>query len=147
MAQSNSRTTSEITKEFTFEGDNATEEMTIQVSSSISMIGFQFMGEIEMGKLEVTIFDPNSKKEGGFELTSKKASKDKDKTSVSSSSKSNSNAENNTHSYSYTSTGSGKVHGNMSKHVDNPVSGTWKVIIKANNVKGQLAIKIGQQEG
>ena len=134
---------SDVSKEYLFEEETSEKEVEMLIAEGVVNLIFSFNSEIENGKLEIQIFDPNGKKEGNFKLESKPGKT----TSSNSNSNSNSNTNNNnnTSSHIYTFTGSGKASGNMNKNIELPLPGLWKIKIKTEKVIGRLLLNLGQQ--
>lgn len=130
---------SDVSKEYLFEEETSEKEVEMKIAEGVVNLIFSFNSEIENGKLEIQIYDPNGKKEGNFKLESKQGK------STSSNSNTNTNNNNNTSSHNYTFTGSGKASGNMNKNIASPLPGLWKIKIKTEKVIGRLLLNVGQQ--
>jgi hypothetical protein len=171
-AQSDGLSEGRLTKELNFDNETSEQEVTLQVNPSTRQLTFKFRGDIEQGKLIMTILDPNGKKEGGFELegkdssenantatstvtssgvtqstsSSSSSSKSGKTKSSSSNSNSNTNSNENNYSYSFSSATGGKANGQMNKSLENPVSGKWTIKIKYEKLKGKVYLMTSQTE-
>lgn len=172
QAQSDELSEGHLTKEMKFDDETSEQKVTLKVNPLTKQLTFKFRGDIEHGKLIMTILDPNGKKEGGFELeatdssenantatstvtssgvtqstsSSSSSSKSGKTKSSSSTSNSNKNSNDNNYSYSFSSASGGKANGQMNKSLENPVSGTWTIKIKCEKLKGKIYLMTSQIE-
>ncbi len=127
---------SEIQKSFTFSNNTDVEEIKLTLSSDTKDIWFHFSGKAMAGQLNVAIFDPNEKREGGFQLEAYQKEV--------SGSKKDKPVEKYPHSYSITGNSKTTALGSMNKTVTRPIPGNWKVVISSKKLEGELRIKILQ---
>ncbi len=168
--ENQSQTHSSLEQKFDFDNESGQKTIKLQVGQQMDMIGFNFQSTISSGSLEMSIFDPNGKREGGFileahedgpkniSLESKSKSGGKSSVNISSNSGSNSSvgstgkrnqsvatgSNNQTHQYIMQS-GGGQSVGSMNKQIDNPIPGTWSVQIEMKQLNGDLALQMMQQ--
>ena len=136
---SNSQSSSQINKDFKFNRESSNQQVTFEVGPDCEEFRFKCNGEISEGHLNIKIYDPNGKKEGGFTLEAVKKSKGTN-------SNSNSNSDDNSSSYVFVFSGNGKSRGNMHKNIQAPIAGTWVVKIQADEVTGEAEINLKQSD-
>ena len=107
-----------FTKDIRFNQEDSFYQIKLDLNNSIPYLAFNFKGEIDEGVLMVSIFDPNGKKEGGFELLAYSKADQKRKST--------------------------SVNGDMQKKINNPMTGTWTIEIKENDGIGSLEVTVNR---
>lgn len=102
-----------------FNDNNTGYKIVLDVDKSLSHIDFKFEAIIDKGDLLIVIFDPNGKREGGFELQAR-TTPDRKHNSTS-------------------------VNGNMKKQILHPLLGEWVISVKAINAKGTITVSLDTQ--
>ena len=65
---SQSQSQSNLQQEYNFDNESGEKTIELKVGALIEMIGFNIQSQISSGSLEMSIFDPNGKRDGGFTL-------------------------------------------------------------------------------
>jgi hypothetical protein len=118
------RTEFNLHKSISFNGENEKIEILIQVSESNNVLKLMISSIVFSGELTIEVFDPTGEEQGKYSVGSQNSLKTTGKT--------------------YNPTQNETVSGKISKLVESPITGDWKIIVIPKNVKGSLNIDSDQ---
>ncbi|MBK7625991.1 MAG: hypothetical protein IPJ16_02115 [Bacteroidales bacterium] len=118
------RTEFSLHKSISFNGENEKIEILIQVTESNNVLKLMISSIVFSGELTIEVFDPTGEEQGKYSVGSQNSLKTTGKT--------NNPTQNET------------VSGKISKLVESPIKGDWKIIVIPKNVKGSLNIDSDQ---
>ena len=160
LAQSNEY---QIDEEYEWQGESQKATLYITVKSNSSELMVNLNGTVMSGKLEVNLFDPDGEKFPGFVLVadasggngnnSISVSNSNGKNSVSTSTSGSSSSSNSTSissdkkgssTFTTTTTAESGSKGVLSKVLNDPATGKWKLVISAKEITGKLKVEVDQ---
>ena len=117
------RTTFNLSRRISLDQESEKYEILLPVSGPINSFSIKISSEIFNGKLTIEIYDPNGEKQGNYSVDNQTSNRP-DK-SVKSNTKE-------------------VVSGRISKLIEYPINGVWKVLIIPTNATGQILIESDQ---
>jgi hypothetical protein len=118
------RTEFSLHKIINFNGENEKIEISVQVSELNNVLKLKISSLVKTGELTIEVYDPTGEEQGKYSVGSQNSLKTTGKT--------------------YNSTQNETVTGQISKLVESPIIGEWKIIVIPKNVKGSLMIDSDQ---
>jgi len=118
------RTEFSLHKMINFNGENEKIEISLQVSESNNVLKLKISSIVVTGELTIEVFDPTGEEQGKYSVGSQNSIKTTGKT--------------------FNPTQDETVTGQISKLVESPIIGDWKIIVIPKNVKGTLNIDFDQ---
>lgn len=118
------RTEFSLHKTIIFDGENEKIEISIQVTERNNVLKLLISSTVITGELTIQVFDPTGEEQGKYSVGSQNSIKTTEKTS--------------------NPTQNEKATGRISKSVESPIIGDWKIIVIPKNVKGILNIDFDQ---
>lgn len=144
------QSTADLKGDLEFDQESEERVHDLQIGEDVESLHFSFLGRISGGSLRIRIYDPNGKREGGFQLecidqesepgTSGTQNSNRNRNSNTNVSTGSSSRE--TYSYSYRGNSKGGSQGSMNKNIDKPIPGIWQVKIITAKATGKLNYKI-----
>lgn len=111
-------------KTINFDGENEKIEISIQVTETNNVLKLLISSIVHTGELTIQVFDPTGEEQGKYSVGSQNSIKTTGKT--------------------YNPTQNETVTGRISKLVESPIIGDWKIIVIPKNAKGTLNIDFDQ---
>lgn len=152
-----------IDEKYEWKGESQKETLFITIKNNSSEMMINLNGTVMSGKLEVNLFDPDGEKFPGFVLVadgsggdgnnSISVSNSNGKNSVSTSSSGSTSSSNSvsisddkkgSSTFTTTTTAESGSKGVMSKVLNDPTPGKWKIIISAKEITGKLEVEVDQ---
>ncbi len=118
------RTEFSLHKTINFDGENEKIEISIQVTETNNVLKLQISSIVHTGELTIEVFDPTGEEQGKYSVGSQNSIKTTGKT--------------------FNPTQNETVTGRISKLVESPIIGEWKINVIPKNVKGTLNIDFDQ---
>jgi hypothetical protein len=118
------RTEFSLHKSINFNGENEKIEISVQVSESNNILKLIISSIVITGELTIEVYDPTGEEQGKYSVGSQNSLKTTGKT--------------------YNPTKNETVSGKISKLVESPIIGDWKIIVIPKNAKGTLNIDSDQ---
>jgi len=118
------RTEFNLHKSINLNGENEKIEISIQVAESNNVLNLVISSMVYTGELTIEVCDPTGEEQGKYSVGSQNSLKTSGK--------------------DYNPTQKEIVSGKISKSVESPIIGDWKIIIIPKNVKGILNIDSNQ---
>jgi len=156
----------QIEKQYEWQGESQKETLYITIKSNSSEMMVNLNGTVMSGKLEVNLFDPDGEKVPGFMLVADGSGGDGNNTisvtnnngsnsvatstSGSSSSGSSSNSvsisddKKGSSTFTTTTSAVSGSKGVLSKVLNDPTPGKWKIVISAKEITGKLEVEVDQ---
>ena len=127
-------TQSEWSQQFRFDANTESQDVAFVIEETINKLNLLFEGVITKGGLIIEVLDPNGKRVGGLTLEGLENSDSKYQ------------LDDYGHSYARRNTSGGQAHGSMKKVITYPLSGTWHIKIKSEQLTGHFRLSISQAQ-